>query len=49
MTNYERICADKAFCAFVIMNEANATIDDVIKWLDTDQKTLAYEQEHEED
>lgn len=49
MTNYERICADKAFCAFVIMNEADATIEDVIKWLDTEQKTLTYEQEHKED
>lgn len=45
MTNYERICADKAFCAFVMMNEANATIEDVIKWLDTEQKTLKAETE----
>ena len=49
MTNYERIQQDKAFCAFVIMNEANATIDDVIKWLDKEQREVSDEREHKED
>ena len=49
MTNYERICADKAFCAWLIADYAGCTLEAATEWLDAEQKTLTYEQEHKED
>ena len=49
MTNYERIRADKAFCAWLIADYAGCTIEAATEWLDAEQKTLTCEQEHKED
>ena len=53
MTNYERICVDKAFCASAISCAFHSTDyenDDydpnVMKWLDTEQRELTDEREH---
>ena len=44
MTNYERICADKAFCAYVIASdEEYTTVDRVMKWLDEEQTEVAHD------
>lgn len=41
MTNYERICADKAFCALIVMeNFADMTFEEAMQWLDTEQRDL---------
>ena len=56
MTNYERICADKAFCASVISSALHSgEYDDndfdpaVMNFLDTEQRELTDEREHKED
>lgn len=56
MTNYERICADKAFCASVIssaLHSGEYEDDDfdpaVMNFLDTEQRELNGEREHKED
>ena len=50
MTNYERICADKAFCASVISADGEyTTFEDTMEWLDTEQRELTDEREHKED
>ena len=45
MTNYERICADKAFCAHAICDaieeETGANFfDATMEWLDVEQREL---------
>ena len=39
MTNYERICADKAFCASVLFRaeEGSYWFEEAMQWLDTEQ------------
>ena len=38
MTNYERICADEAFCALIVMeNFADKTFEEAMMWLDAEQ------------
>ena len=49
MTNYERICADKAFCAWLIAYYAGCTLEVATEWLDAEQKALTDEREHKED
>ena len=48
MTNYERICADKAFCAWLIADYAGCTLEAATEWLDTEQRELTDEREHKE-
>ena len=46
MTNYERICADKAFCAYVVMGTLeDATFEEAMQWLDTEQIEVSDETE----
>ena len=53
MTNYERICADKAFCASVIAEISNMEGCDcdcygvVMNWLDTEQREVNDERAQE--
>lgn len=53
MTNYERICADKAFCAATIadmLNDAGCDCDCygvVLNWLDTEQREVSDERAQE--
>ena len=54
MTNYERICADKAFCAHAICDaieeETGANFfDATMAWLDAEQREVNDEQDHKED
>jgi hypothetical protein len=51
MTNYERICQDKEFCASVIssvLHEANYEDNDfdpsVMKWLELESKEATHDQ-----
>lgn len=44
MTNYERICDDKEFCASVIAPECHS-LDGVLQWLDQEQVELTNETE----
>ena len=49
MTNYERICADKAFCAYVVMGTLeDATFEEAMQWLDKEQREVSDEREHKE-
>lgn len=53
MTNYERICKDKAFCAATIANVINDGGCDcdcygvVLEWLDTEQSKVIDERAQE--
>ena len=48
MTNYERICADKAFCAYVIAESIGDVSDEsIVKWLDEEERELSQEVNHE--
>ena len=48
MTNYERICADKAFCAYVVMGTLeDATFEEAMQWLDTEQIEVSDERAQE--
>ena len=48
MTNYERICADKAFCAWLLSEESvGGTHEQWMKWLDTEQRELSDERAQE--
>ena len=48
MTNYERICADKAFCAYVVMGmRVDTTFDEAMEWIDTEQRELTDETEEQ--
>ena len=51
MTNYERICADKAFCASVLFRAEDGTywFDEAIAWLDKEQREVTDEREHKEE
>ena len=46
MTNYERICIDKAFCAMLLADGYNNMIEEWTEWLDTEQREL--NDEHKE-
>ena len=49
MTNYERICKDKAFCAFAVIDDTCiATFEQALEWLDTEQVEVSGEREHKE-
>ena len=47
MTNYERICADKEFCAWVIASSCgyDDLTDVATRWLDAEQRELTEETE----
>ena len=47
MTNYERICADKAFCAAVIASACgyDDSLDPAMRWLDAEQREVSDETE----
>lgn len=46
MTNYERICADKAFCAATIADVIGEDFfDKTMEWLDTEQIEVSDETE----
>ena len=48
MTNYERICADKAFCAELLSNTSECYNFSVwMIWLDTDQREVSDERAQE--
>ena len=48
MTNYERICADKAFCAATIADVIGEDFfDRTMQWLDTEQREVTYERAQE--
>lgn len=48
MTNYERICADKAFCAWVIASSCGTNlIDAAMIWLDFEQREVSDERAQE--
>ena len=49
MTNYERICADKAFCAWLLTHGDEEEFNEWMRWLDTEQREVTDEREHEED
>jgi hypothetical protein len=42
MTNYERICADKAFLAW-LLNGDEQEFNEWMKWLDTEQRGVSDE------
>ena len=49
MTNYERICADKAFCAWLLASETGfGLFKDWLTWLGKEQVKLNDEREHKE-
>lgn len=46
MTNYERICADKAFCAATIADVIGEDFfDKTMEWLDMEQREVSAEYE----
>ena len=47
MTNYERICADKAFCAMLLesLDEGFTNSKEWMEWLDAEQREVSDEQE----
>lgn len=48
MTNYERICADKAFCAWVLADVEEFGSDKAwLQWLDAEQREVSDEREQE--
>ena len=48
MTNYERICADKAFCAWLLADaDGCGNIIGWMKWLDTEQREVTDERAQE--
>ena len=48
MTNYERICADKAFCAATIADVIGEDFfDKTMEWLDTEQIEVSDERAQE--
>lgn len=48
MTNYERICADKAFCAAIIADVIGEDFfDKTMNWLDTEQIEVSEERAQE--
>ena len=50
MTNYERICTDKAFCAWLLANaDGCGNVSGWLRWLDTEQREVTDEREHKED
>ena len=50
MTNYERICADKAFCAWLLYDVSpDGDLQEWTEWLDAEQRELTDEREHKED
>ena len=56
MTNYERICIDKEFCASAIscaLHSADCEDNDydqsVMDWLDFEQREVTDKREHKED
>jgi hypothetical protein len=50
MTNYERICADKAFCASILADGMDSLwYEKFLEWLDQEQRELTDEREHKND
>ena len=50
MTNYERICADKAFCAWLLYDEStDGDLQEWTEWLDAEQREVNDEREDKED
>ena len=50
MTNYERICIDKEFCAWLLADVSEAENErEWMEWLDAEQRELTDEREHKED
>lgn len=48
MTNYERICKDKAFCAATIADAIGEDLfDKTMEWLDTEQREVSDERAQE--
>lgn len=48
MTNYERICIDKAFCAATIADVIGEDFfDKTMAWLDTEQREVTDEREQD--
>jgi len=47
VTNYERICADKAFLAWLLTNGDEEEFNEWMKWLDTEQSEVSGEREQE--
>lgn len=47
MTNYERICADKAFCARLLTNGDEEEFYEWMKWLDAEQREVSDERAQE--
>ena len=48
MTNYERICADKAFCAATIASVIGEDFfDRTMEWLDAEQREVSDERAQE--
>lgn len=48
MTNYERICADKVFCAWLVMSVLeDVTIEEAEAWLDMEQREVSDERAQE--
>ena len=45
MTNYERICADKAFCAWLL--EGLESCAEWMEWLDAEQREVSDERAQE--
>ena len=44
MTNYERICADKAFCASILADGMDSLwYEKFLEWLDAEQRELTDE------
>ena len=48
MTNYERICADKAFCAWLLASaDGCGNVSGWLRWLDTEQREVSDERARE--
>jgi len=48
MTNYERICADKVFCAMLLADvQESGSAELWMKWLDTEQREVSDERAQE--
>ena len=47
MTNYERICADKAFLAWLLTNGDEEEFNEWMKWLDAEQREVSDERAQE--
>jgi hypothetical protein len=47
MTNYERICKDKAFCARLLTFGDEEEFNEWMKWLDKEQREVSDERAQE--